>query len=1327
MKDEDSKTAAAAVDITADSSMDVESTSSETPNGTPTKSGGEGSPDDDNAKKLEEDSAKPKGTGGSAKKRKSVGTAGALNKTYIQLVQESIVGMNDRTGSSLAAIKKYILTQHPELGGPHFASRVNLALKNGLTSKPPKFAKVRASFKIAKEFREAERNKKRRAAAQIKKKVEIKKKETAVVRKEREFAKKLQAVPPEVALRLKQDKERAATRKAAEEARARQVADRLRRRRFPMEDTKLHKEDRELNVKPPSAIQQRPNLPYFWNLTVPLHLRKQSGKTSGSILANSKVDHLEGGGDTRGLVPDLLAVYHFFRGDVHFTLDSGENEDQGGNPIVPEFTLKQLIFAVDQVINGNARRSKQIPPLLVHLFVTSLQILFSGDSHTATVEGNSGNKLEQQLRTDLHQYLWPALTPASWPDVTHLYMDAMERFYGTDASRDPTVLQPLQTDLEFLMGRRDEPVFDQQPAVPATPTATGDEGTTNNNQRSNTHHPLPDGYSGYLGDKRGVLFRAHYKLQRQDPWLLTAEELLAVLRALTEDILATHPAAAADLANREEAMQELLRAKRAADNKFRKVRLAFEGPKRPPPASKPKPKDGEEENNVDEGEENKAEEKPFKPTATKKQFETAKKQQDKAVDAYEQGIRNLVARTEPIGYDRNFNAVYCFRHDPEVLYIEDKRPPAIATVPSNIPLELQFQRMSWHVIESTSLLDQFLSSLDIRGKREHDLHAEIVGPPSLRDYLYDDVKERADAKAKKKEKENLLERLEKARIKCDEETGRRSGRLAGQAEVELSAIQVDIDELDRKASGNVAPAPEIRDYSELTGYNALLKFEMAGRVETRRTREKKAEAKARKLPLLRCSKLISTGNIDGTGLVGILVSSMLELEERCERLVPWDRKDVARPSWISQLEGAVPAWNSLCQEPFGSSFPETNGTPANRDSMDQSSGSATKRRRFDSPGTSAPVSGISIQEPRSILPILRQPLLDLEERVADLTNVALATQDADLADENMSIDSTDDQLNKERLERSWKKQVYKIRLTPAKKHSQIRELLVSAISAARKAHLSQVVAELRAALLLYHPTAASECKVAAIKVLEATGDYDVNEDEEESDDEADATNEDQDESAPSVLSAEAAILRSSLGGSDDARREDWVSIVKSAKTISRLASLTAAFITDATERIEKIEYERDALLDAIKTWTKADERDAKQRDGKNKGAPSKSSRDMEGPSEVWANVRYTDQICMAKAEAFPWWPAKKCIAKHSEIANSLEALGRTLVAFIGEMGGLRVVKTAMLKPFTGTLVDNDGSGDGEGAGVAYTKEMKTQLDDCMAMARRILRGHAHKK
>jgi linker histone H1 and H5 family len=599
--------------------------------------------------------------------RKSVGTAGALNKTYIQFVQEAILDLKEyRTGSSLASIKKWIVTNYPELDcdSPHFNARINVALKNGVNTK--KFVKVRCSYKLAPEFRNQMRNQKRKSAPPKK----------PAPRPDESNG----GSAPTTASTHPEPHTDAAPSKSGKksEARARQIADRLRRRRFPMEDTQLHREDKEFGVKAPAGVLSRPYLPYFWTLTVPRAQRTTGGKTNTAILTASKVEGCDY--DSRGLVPDLLQIYHFFRGDVHFTLDDEAS-------IVPNFTLKQLVHCVEQVWNGNARRSKLIPPLLVHLFVTCLQILTQPPPPPGRNSDDASlTPAERQLRLDLSHCLQPALSAASWPDVTYLYMDAMQRFSTSDVSRDPNVLQPLCTDAAYLFGRTAEPSVAY---VPVTPHKGKAEAETDAMGWA-PQHPLPPGYWGYLGDERSALWRAHGKLARQDPWNLSAEELLALLRALTEDILATHPAVSLDMAQREEELFELLKVKKAAELKYRKVRLAYEGPKKP---SRAKPKAGEEQNNGEAPEETEgggetvADKKPFQPTATKKQFDVAAKALEKANDAYEKGIRKLVARTVPVGYDRHFNAVYCFPHDPEVLYVDvhpgtSLKPPRSVT---NLP------------------------------------------------------------------------------------------------------------------------------------------------------------------------------------------------------------------------------------------------------------------------------------------------------------------------------------------------------------------------------------------------------------------------------------------------------------------------------------------------------------------------------------------------------------------------------------------------------------------------------------------------------------------
>lgn len=294
-----------------------------------------------------------------------------------------------------------------------------------------------------------------------------------------------------------------------------------------------------------------------------------------------------------------------------------------------------------------------------------------------------------------------------------------------------------------------------------------------------------------------------------------------------------------DAHNSDAEIYELLKAKRNADSHYRKIRLAYEGPKNlsrskanekkeaevaeaketEESLSKKKNGKGSKENskeNTTEDSEEKEEAAPkFKPTATKKQFvsacdvqkllrmaisdthlfvslstqESAAKAQQKAHDVYEKGLRTLTARTEPVGYDRNFNAVYYFNHDPDKLYVEISKPPPTAD-DDYLPPDMLMKRYSWHVIETKSLFDAFTSSLDTRGKRESNLHDELVGPTgghySLKRGLYDDLKEKNDHAARMRHREDLNRRLENAKIACLEEEddgGRRSGRLQSKAQV----------------------------------------------------------------------------------------------------------------------------------------------------------------------------------------------------------------------------------------------------------------------------------------------------------------------------------------------------------------------------------------------------------------------------------------------------------------------------------------------------------------------------------------------------------------
>ena len=1047
----------------------------------------------------------------------------------------------------------------------------------------------------------------------------------------------------------------------------------------------------------------RPTVPYFWQMVLPLNDPGRQGRTSDHVLRYSKSDALAHG--SHGLVSDLLQVYYFFRGDVHFTGDTDSTEQilpttkrkrgQGGKSveepgsslIVPEFTLSNLIYSTEELLNGNARKSRLVPPLISHLFVTCLQLLCRAPEDGKTGSSSLGKDPQKLLQFELNKYLLPALTPGSWPDVCHLYMDAVERFYSTESSRDPAVLPPLNTDLSYLFGRIDEPIIPMTPA----PTKTND----NVEARGRDPFPLPDAYGAYLGDFRSVLYRAHEKLGRMEAWSLTAEELFALLRALTDDLLAFYPGMAEKIAFREDKMYELLKAKKAADAKFRKVKLAYEGPAKP---KKPQETSGSGDKDTNEASKsngtNGATEVSGapKPTATKKEYETALRMQQKANDAYEKGIRQLVARTEPVGHDRNHNALYCFRRDPEVLYVEELRNPSNTTELA-VPEEFQFHRRSWHVIETSSLFDSFTSSLDIRGKREQDLYETMLGPAggqqSLRRYLHDDVKDEAEKSSRRREKEALYKRLEVAKVKCDEKD-RRSGRLAHQAEDELSRIQSELDKFEKQP----APSVSVSSTDDMTGLTVLRSFDTGiDRRETRRSREK--HASSRPISHLPCSNLVPSGNIDGSGIVGILVSQLLSVEEACEDVAPWPEDK--RNAWTTKVETSVHSWYSA----LNNVDQVDNGSKAGiSDSPYSVMSSGKKRRGGETPNSQA----AGLQSITSVTNSLKQPLLELEERVADISNVAVMSRDAEIADENMSTDGSGDAQNRE-LDVAWKRELHRLRSTSSRQHLKVRELLVKAISLARKAHASDVVAELRAALLLLHPNAASESRQAGISVLEAHGGFEGPEMEEA--DEEDDSGEGKGEETVSVLCAEAALLTGCLGGSEEATRSDWIELVKSCKTLSRLSSLTAGFAHVAEGKLAKITEEKDALMDAMSTWEKEATRN---RAGKKR---SRTQEDETGPSEVWADVTFTDEICMVKAEEWPWWPAKKCKTKDVDLGKTIASLGRVLVAFMGEMGGLRIVKKDMIRPFTGEPIAEETD---------VPKKTRVLLDECLAMARRIQRG-----
>lgn len=516
--DDDDKNNAVAPAVTSSSTPAASNKKDDDPDHT--------SPADKDSKPASKKKSKkksPKSSSISSKTKASPNNNNNNNKkrTMMEMAQDAIVSLGDRTGSSSIAISRFILQNYNLEDNKTFKSRLNAALKSAV--KANKFQKVRNSYKLNAEYAKREREKKKKTSKKHKGALQQEEKKIAQQR-QKELEDKM--TPQQLSvLRDKQAKERQAQRKREEaEKLAKERQERIRRRRFPMEDTKLHLEDKELAVKPPADVTRRPNLPYFFHATLALDDPRRHGKTPAHILNNSKVDHLEYG--SRGLVPDLLQVYHFFRGDVHFQNDQD-------TPLVPEFTLNHLMFAVDEIINGNAKKSRLVPPLISHLFVTSLQLLTNQRNHD---DDESTTVQERKLQEDLSK-LSSALTPASWAEVCVLYMSTMERYYTSSASIDPNVLPCGKIDVPYLMRATNVP-------EPMTP------GVTKQSNEDLVEDVLPEGYCAYLGNPHGTLAIAHSKLQKLDPWNLRAEELMALLRALSDDILASSPDIAHDLARR---------------------------------------------------------------------------------------------------------------------------------------------------------------------------------------------------------------------------------------------------------------------------------------------------------------------------------------------------------------------------------------------------------------------------------------------------------------------------------------------------------------------------------------------------------------------------------------------------------------------------------------------------------------------------------------------------------------------------------------------------------------------------------------------------------
>ncbi len=287
-----------------------------------------------------------------------------------------------------------------------------------------------------------------------------------------------------------------------------------------------------------------------------------------------------------------------------------------------------------------------------------------------------------------------------------------------------------------------------------------------------------------------------------------------------------------------------------------------------------------------------------------------------------------------------------------------------------------------------------------------------------------------------------------------------------------------------------------------------------------------------------------------------IATKILELESYCNKLDPWGRKDISREGWRNAIEDTCHSFEvNVVIGPKAKISSEE--TPSKRQRRSIESMSSTPR---------SPVS-TSTSSLAQVLMALKNPLVELENRIYSITGLERAVHEADDANDNMSTGSSDsnekseEQKAEEKSEKyhlAWKKKVYSLHHIPTKRASAIREVLISAVAIARKGNLEEVLQDLRDALLLHRPGAAGRARQMALSILEKYGGIEIVDDGDEyleaEDDIVDSDDEKDDEDSSkydSYLCTEAMMITGCLEGDSNADRVDWREAVMGCKTLSR--------------------------------------------------------------------------------------------------------------------------------------------------------------------------------
>jgi hypothetical protein len=135
--------------------------------------------------------------------------------------------------------------------------------------------------------------------------------------------------------------------------------------------------------------------------------------------------------------------------------------------------------------------------------------------------------------------------------------------------------------------------------------------------------------------------------------------------------------------------------------------------------------------------------------------------------------------------------------------------------------------------------------------------------------------------------------------------------------------------------------------------------------------------------------------------------------------------------------------------------------------------------------------------------------------------------------------------------------------------------------------------------------------------------------------------------------------------------------------MTRIAALSTALKTIAMPKLQKVAKDKKNLSKAIEYW-EASFKTRKSRSNK------KKKESFDSASEVWAPTEITTQtLIMAKVEGYPWWPARVCDIKDSDVADSLKRLDKEMISFIGEEHLHVVDSHGEIRSFSGEIEAED--------------------------------------